>query len=81
MGNFIAWGKEKDDYSDGFLEMRSMILVPGPAATPLWRKLLNPLIVACAGLGLQHRPPFCMFITARPFLTLEGPVSQTGLFK
>jgi hypothetical protein len=27
--------------------------VHGPAAIPLWRKLLNPLIVTCAGLGLH----------------------------
>ena len=66
MGKFIPWGKEKDDYADEFLEKRSMILVPGPAATLLWRTLWNPLIEACAGLGLQPRPPFYMCLQFDP---------------
>jgi hypothetical protein len=28
--------------------------------------LWNPLIMTCAGLVLQPRLPFCMFITVRP---------------
>jgi hypothetical protein len=43
--DFIEKGERENDYSDG-LEEGSVISISSPAATPLWRKLSNPLIVA-----------------------------------
>jgi hypothetical protein len=38
----------------------------GPAVTPLWRKLSNPLIVAWRDWDYNLDQPFCMLFTIRP---------------